>query len=89
MKIVNGSFRVESGRPRRPVAGIKRAGLALLDAGRAEAAQVQQRHGHADFGVRVGVNTGKEQTAPYGALRISNDTWRHAQACSTCRRSRR
>ncbi|MEO5881809.1 MAG: adenylate/guanylate cyclase domain-containing protein, partial [Caldimonas sp.] len=36
-----------------------RAGLALLQAGRAEAAQVQQRHGHAGFDVRVGVHTGK------------------------------
>ena len=35
-----------------------RAGLAILEEGRAQALQVQKRHGHAGFNVRVGVDTG-------------------------------
>ena len=35
-----------------------RAGLAILDEARAQAAQVRERHGHAGFNVRVGINTG-------------------------------
>ena len=35
-----------------------RAGLAILDEGRVQAALVQQRHGHAGFNVRVGIDTG-------------------------------
>jgi class 3 adenylate cyclase len=35
-----------------------RAGLALLEEGRAQATKVQQNHGYAGFGVRVGVHTG-------------------------------
>ncbi len=35
-----------------------RAGLAILAEGRAQAALVQQRHGHEGFNVRVGIHTG-------------------------------
>jgi predicted ATPase/class 3 adenylate cyclase len=35
-----------------------RAGLALLDAGREQGAQVHRQHGHDGFNVRVGVHTG-------------------------------
>ena len=76
-----------------------RCGLALLELGRALAAEVQVAHGHAGFGVRIGIHTGPvllgggvdaegtirgiavniaarmEQTAPAGALRISQDTF--------------
>ncbi len=75
------------------------AGLAILAAGREQAADAQRQHGIADFAVRVGVHTGDvalgagveadntamgaavniaarmEQSAPPGALRISQDTW--------------
>ena len=75
-----------------------RCGLALLAEGQVLGQQVQATHGHAGFGVRVGIHTGgvllgggvdgegsirglavniaarMEQTAPPGALRISNDT---------------
>ena len=35
-----------------------RAGLAILEEGRAQALRVQQRHGHSGFNVRVGIDTG-------------------------------
>ena len=80
-----------------------RAGLAILDEGRARAAALEARHGRVGFNVRVGVHTGDvlvgggvdgensvrgqtvniaarmEQTAPPGALRISQDTYRHVR----------
>ncbi len=80
-----------------------RAGLAILDEGRARAIAVQARHGSVGFNVRVGIHTGDvlvgggvdgensvrgqtvniaarmEQTAPPGALRISQDTYRHVR----------
>ena len=35
-----------------------RAGLAIIDEARTQAAQVRERHGHAGFNVRVGISTG-------------------------------
>ena len=35
-----------------------RAGLAILEEGRAQALRVEQRHGHSGFNVRVGIDTG-------------------------------
>ena len=79
------------------------AGLAILEAGRTVAQDVLSRHGHADFSLRVGVDTGQvllgggvdrddsirgmtvnmaarmEQTAPPGAMRISQDTYRQVR----------
>lgn len=80
-----------------------RAGLAILDEGRALAVDLAARHGRVGFNVRVGVHTGgvlvgggvdgensvrgqtvniaarMEQAAPPGALRISQDTYRHVR----------
>ena len=80
-----------------------RAGLAILAAGREQAAAVLARHGHNGFNVRVGIDTGgvllgggvdgdnsirgltvntaarMEQTAPHGALRISQGTFRQVR----------
>ena len=76
-----------------------RCGLALLELGKALAAQVQATHRHSGFNVRIGIHTGgvllgggvdadgtirgiavniaarMEQTAPVGALRITQDTY--------------
>ncbi|MBA3626106.1 MAG: adenylate/guanylate cyclase domain-containing protein, partial [Methylibium sp.] len=77
-----------------------RAGLSVLEEGRAQGEQVRLRHGHEGFNVRVGIHTGPvllgggvdaegsirgmtvniaarmEQSAPVGALRVSQATWR-------------
>ena len=88
-----------------------RAGLAILDEGRALAVDLAARHGRVGFNVRVGVHTGgvlvgggvdgensvrgqtvniaarMEQAAPPGALRISQDTYRHVRGSSSCKSS--